>query len=268
SSSSSSSSSSTDRCRERLIPQRRPARVASRRWSILPPRLQPVRPPLYEFVHGIARHGPRAYGPRRHGPRRHGPRPRRRHGRHVQHEHALHLGHDQPLHRLPPMAHPLHRLPRPLPRRRRARRHGLRGLARPLAPLRGRHRQALSPPPSTHACTEACLVASSSLRQSPPDFRGISRANAETLRRKPQDDATVAETTPFLSSGQNQHQAGRRGHVVKAVLYGVQNFYAFMLMLVFMTYNGWVMVAVSLGAFFGYLVFGQTTSATKHNACH
>jgi hypothetical protein len=38
--------------------------------------------------------------------------------------------------------------------------------------------------------------------------------------------------------------------------------------LVFMTYNGWVMVAVSLGAFVGYLLFGHSTSATKDNACH
>lgn len=38
--------------------------------------------------------------------------------------------------------------------------------------------------------------------------------------------------------------------------------------LIFMTYNGWVMVAVTLGAFFGYLLFGETTSATKDNACH
>jgi copper transporter 1 len=35
-----------------------------------------------------------------------------------------------------------------------------------------------------------------------------------------------------------------------------------------MTYNGWVMIAVSLGAFVGYLVFGKDTSATKDNACH
>ncbi|GAB0132850.1 hypothetical protein EsDP_00001274 [Epichloe bromicola] len=66
----------------------------------------------------------------------------------------------------------------------------------------------------------------------------------------------------------NRENASKRGHVVKAVLYGVQNFYAFMLMLIFMTYNGWVMIAVSLGAFLGYLVFGHSTSATKDNACH
>ncbi|PCD19482.1 hypothetical protein FGRA07_05231 [Fusarium graminearum] len=69
---------------------------------------------------------------------------------------------------------------------------------------------------------------------------------------------------PLALSG----QADQRAHLIKAVLYALQNFYAFMLMLVFMTYNGWVMVSVSLGAFLGYLFFGQRTSATKENACH
>jgi copper transporter 1 len=67
---------------------------------------------------------------------------------------------------------------------------------------------------------------------------------------------------------QSQGQADQRAHLVKAVLYALQNFYAFMLMLVFMTYNGWVMISVSFGAFLGYLFFGQRTSATKENACH
>jgi copper transporter 1 len=38
--------------------------------------------------------------------------------------------------------------------------------------------------------------------------------------------------------------------------------------LIFMTYNGWVMVAVSVGAFVGYLFFGTNTSSTKDTACH
>lgn len=38
--------------------------------------------------------------------------------------------------------------------------------------------------------------------------------------------------------------------------------------LLFMTYNGWVMISVAIGAFIGYLVFGNSTSATKDNACH
>lgn len=35
-----------------------------------------------------------------------------------------------------------------------------------------------------------------------------------------------------------------------------------------MTYNGWVMVAVSVGAALGYLLFGAQTTATKDTACH
>lgn len=38
--------------------------------------------------------------------------------------------------------------------------------------------------------------------------------------------------------------------------------------LLFMTYNGFVMFAVAVGAFVGYLAFGQETSATKTVACH
>lgn len=37
--------------------------------------------------------------------------------------------------------------------------------------------------------------------------------------------------------------------------------------LLFMTYNGWVMLSVAVGAFIGYLAFGNS-SATKTVACH
>ncbi|KAL1845260.1 hypothetical protein VTK73DRAFT_785 [Phialemonium thermophilum] len=80
--------------------------------------------------------------------------------------------------------------------------------------------------------------------------------------------ATVTESTPFLSSGQTRGGVSRRAHAIKAVLYGVQNFYAFMIMLIFMTYNGWVMIAVSVGAGVGYYIFGGSTPATKDTACH
>jgi copper transporter 1 len=35
-----------------------------------------------------------------------------------------------------------------------------------------------------------------------------------------------------------------------------------------MTYSGWVMVAMTVGAFVGYLLFGNNTSAAKEGACH
>ncbi|KAL6711963.1 copper transpport protein [Coniothyrium glycines] len=55
--------------------------------------------------------------------------------------------------------------------------------------------------------------------------------------------------------------------IVKAGLYAVQVFYSFFIMLLFMTYNGWIMLAVAVGAFVGYLLFGGG-SATKTIACH
>ncbi|KAL2184548.1 Ctr-domain-containing protein [Thermothelomyces heterothallicus CBS 203.75] len=84
-------------------------------------------------------------------------------------------------------------------------------------------------------------------------------------------EESATERAPFLSSlgaGQNREQIAWRAHVVKAILYGIQNFYAFMIMLIFMTYNGWVMIAVSVGAGLGYLLFGGKTAVTKETACH
>ncbi|KAL2136245.1 hypothetical protein VTI74DRAFT_4678 [Chaetomium olivicolor] len=83
-------------------------------------------------------------------------------------------------------------------------------------------------------------------------------------------EVSHTERTPFISlgAGQSRGHVARRAHVTKAMLYGIQNFYAFMIMLIFMTYNGWVMIAVSVGAGLGYLVFGGSTPVTKETACH
>ncbi|KAG6362110.1 hypothetical protein INS49_010339 [Diaporthe citri] len=90
---------------------------------------------------------------------------------------------------------------------------------------------------------------------------------ARRLDSTPSD--IITETTPLAwATGQNKAQVNQRTHLLKAVLYAVQTFYAFMLMLIFMTYNGWVMVAVTLGAFFGYLVFGAHTPVNKETQCH
>lgn len=43
-------------------------------------------------------------------------------------------------------------------------------------------------------------------------------------------DEVDTETTPFLWTGQQQVEVSKRAHVIKAALYAVQNFYAFMLM--------------------------------------
>ncbi|KAI6787753.1 hypothetical protein KC361_g9399 [Hortaea werneckii] len=47
----------------------------------------------------------------------------------------------------------------------------------------------------------------------------------------------------------------KKSELVKAAFYGLRVFYTFFIMLIFMTYNGWIMLAVSVGGFLGYLFF-------------
>ncbi|PHH62906.1 hypothetical protein CDD82_1952 [Ophiocordyceps australis] len=118
----------------------------------------------------------------------------------------------------------------------------------------------------------ASLVAVVLLAMGYEAMRSVSRQYEAAMNRRLAtlpSYASVTESARFVKwPGQSQGPASQRAHLVKASLYGLQNFYAFMLMLVFMTYNGWVMLSVSLGALLGYLVFGQDVSSTKENACH
>ncbi|KAI0970383.1 Ctr copper transporter family-domain-containing protein [Xylaria arbuscula] len=120
---------------------------------------------------------------------------------------------------------------------------------------------------------------------------GRARNNTDLQRREEEEEERyqdndpnngrepVAETTPFLgierigaglssSPPESSSAVSQRARILKAILYGVQNFYAFMIMLLFMTYNGWVMIAVAVGAGVGYYAFGSNTRATKETACH
>jgi hypothetical protein len=60
----------------------------------------------------------------------------------------------------------------------------------------------------------------------------------------------------------------KSGKLVKGAFYGGQVFYSFFIMLLFMTYNGWVMIAVAVGAMLGYLVWGDDEPSGKSVACH
>ncbi|KAI9749560.1 MAG: hypothetical protein M1815_002429 [Lichina confinis] len=64
--------------------------------------------------------------------------------------------------------------------------------------------------------------------------------------------------------GKTGPSAGRLG---RALFYGVQVFYSLFIMLLFMTYNGWIMLSVTVGAFTGYLIWGKSSS-TRSAACH
>ncbi|KAL2155116.1 hypothetical protein VTH82DRAFT_3792 [Thermothelomyces myriococcoides] len=93
-------------------------------------------------------------------------------------------------------------------------------------------------------------------------------AGYEALRESIRRYEAVLTRRVDTAPRQSREQISRRAHVIKAVLYGIQNFYAFMIMLIFMTYNGWVMIAVSVGAGLGYLLFGGKTTVAKETACH
>ncbi|PSN63458.1 Ctr copper transporter [Corynespora cassiicola Philippines] len=82
-----------------------------------------------------------------------------------------------------------------------------------------------------------------------------------------QKDITDEESSllhPGRSGGRVNEQQTK---LVKAALYAVQVFYSFFIMLLFMTYNGWIMLAVAVGAFVGYMLFSNSPP-TKSAACH
>ncbi|XBW36847.1 hypothetical protein QEN19_002426 [Hanseniaspora menglaensis] len=55
----------------------------------------------------------------------------------------------------------------------------------------------------------------------------------------------------------------------ESLWYGLQVFYSFMLMLVFMTYNGWLMASMTAGAAVGYYKYQSNVSQlTTSLACH
>ncbi|KAJ5768560.1 hypothetical protein N7533_001143 [Penicillium manginii] len=79
----------------------------------------------------------------------------------------------------------------------------------------------------------------------------------------------AGEGSPLLVGRDNRAAVARRGKLTLAALYAIQVFYSFFIMLLFMTYNGSVMLAVAVGAFAGYLAFADDgTSAQKTVACH
>ncbi|ODH46883.1 hypothetical protein GX48_07026 [Paracoccidioides brasiliensis] len=110
-----------------------------------------------------------------------------------------------------------------------------------------------------------------------PEARGYI-SNDETLANNDNDNGLPTSNSnsnsPLLHNGEASSSLlfaartnrRRRGKLVLAAFYAVQVFYSFMIMLLFMTYNGWVMLAVTAGAFLGYLMFGG--AATKAVSCH
>lgn len=65
------------------------------------------------------------------------------------------------------------------------------------------------------------------------------------------------------------YRLSRRQHTVLSILYAFHVAISFWLMLVFMTYNGFLMLTVILGAGVGYYLFGNGyLSANRSVQCH
>jgi len=103
--------------------------------------------------------------------------------------------------------------------------------------------------------------ASNSGRNSPGDFEDSSLLTGRTLLRS----SLTGTPVPAIS------------RVVRALLYGATVFLSFFLMLIFMTYNAYLIAAVVVGASLGHYIFGSTInidailadpSGGKGLACH
>jgi len=110
-------------------------------------------------------------------------------------------------------------------------------------------------------------------------LRAVSRvysAHVDAANAATDSEALVPYYTPapteeslLLAAPVGVRKRGEHGHIGKGLLYGAQVFYSFFIMLLFMTYNGWVMIAVALGAFVGYVIWGDAAgSSVKSVACH
>ncbi|TIA62930.1 Ctr copper transporter [Aureobasidium pullulans] len=98
-------------------------------------------------------------------------------------------------------------------------------------------------------------------------IRELSRRYEAKVQREIDDLPNDGEGSSLLASGRSAADAHAKSKTIKAAFYAVQVFYSFFIMLLFMTYNGWIMLSVAVGAFVGYLVFGNST-VTKSAACH
>ncbi|KAK9478218.1 Ctr copper transporter family-domain-containing protein [Lipomyces japonicus] len=76
------------------------------------------------------------------------------------------------------------------------------------------------------------------------------------------------ESSSSSTASRRDQKVQRRIKITKGLIYAVQVFYSFFLMLVFMTYNGWVMLAVTAGAFLGHVLWSTPLSKSKGMSCH
>ncbi|XP_065830155.1 high affinity copper uptake protein 1-like [Oscarella lobularis] len=81
-------------------------------------------------------------------------------------------------------------------------------------------------------------------------------------------DLEGQEKSPLVR-GYRSPKIGWRDHSIQTLLHLVQITVAYVLMLAFMTYNGWLCIALLLGSAFGYLVFAKSREEfADQSDCH
>ncbi|KAK4516331.1 serine/threonine protein kinase, AGC [Mucor velutinosus] len=80
---------------------------------------------------------------------------------------------------------------------------------------------------------------------------------------------TTSDSVCFLRKDMILARRSSKHHVLRSIIYAVLVAISFWLMLVFMTYNGYLMIATVLGAGFGHLIFGNgKLNASRDIQCH
>ncbi|CUS22459.1 LAQU0S05e05820g1_1 [Lachancea quebecensis] len=79
-----------------------------------------------------------------------------------------------------------------------------------------------------------------------------------------------AKSASSRTAGAASVSNSKAAKLKRASWYGAQVGFSFMLMLVFMTFNGWLMLAVVVGAAWGHYSWGNLTEGLAYNslACH
>ncbi|KAF2858703.1 Ctr-domain-containing protein [Piedraia hortae CBS 480.64] len=98
-------------------------------------------------------------------------------------------------------------------------------------------------------------------------YEGV-RKVARTCDCGPPAHGTTERSALLPPNTHHQARSLQKSRIVKAALYAIQVAYSFFIMLLFMTYNGWIMLAVTVGAFFGYMIFSADEPVEKSVACH
>ena len=72
----------------------------------------------------------------------------------------------------------------------------------------------------------------------------------------------------MTESGASSARQLKTFKVKSSIIYGLTVFYSFMIMLLFMTFNVWVMISVTFGAIVGHFLFSDNRTSGQSLACH